>query len=62
MWTKPSRYWRRSSTPGCSNATPLGTARRVFERGHWSHYDLYDKPEPVAIALAHVVPFFKEKP
>lgn len=26
----------------------------------WSHYDLYDKPEPVAIALAKVLPFFKE--
>ncbi|MFN4289937.1 MAG: alpha/beta hydrolase [Permianibacter sp.] len=25
----------------------------------WSHYDLYDKPEPVAIAMAKVVPFFK---
>jgi uncharacterized protein len=24
----------------------------------WSHYDLYDKPEPVALALAKVVPFF----
>jgi uncharacterized protein len=26
----------------------------------WSHYDLYDKPEPVKLALAKVVPFFKE--
>ncbi len=26
----------------------------------WSHYDLYDQPEPVAIAMARVVPFFKE--
>lgn len=25
----------------------------------WSHYDLYDKPEPVAIAMARVVPFFR---
>ncbi len=25
----------------------------------WSHYDLYDKPEPVAIAMAKVVPFFQ---
>lgn len=24
----------------------------------WSHYDLYDKPEPVAVAMAEVVPFF----
>lgn len=26
----------------------------------WSHYDLYDKPEPVAIALGRLVPFYKE--
>lgn len=26
----------------------------------FSHYDLYDKPEPVALALAGVVPFFKK--
>ena len=26
----------------------------------WSHYDLYDKPEPVALALAKLVPFYKE--
>ncbi|MEZ0049225.1 fermentation-respiration switch protein FrsA (DUF1100 family) [Mycobacterium sp. MAA66] len=25
----------------------------------WSHYDLYDKPEPVGLALAKVIPFFK---
>lgn len=27
----------------------------------WSHYDLYDNPEPVGIALAKVIPFLKEK-
>lgn len=26
----------------------------------WSHYDLYDKPEPVALAMAHVAPFFQK--
>ncbi|AMT73226.1 alpha/beta hydrolase [Mycobacteroides immunogenum] len=26
----------------------------------WSHYDLYDKPEPVGIALAALIPFFKK--
>ncbi|WP_373975473.1 alpha/beta hydrolase [Chitinibacter sp. SCUT-21] len=25
----------------------------------WSHYDLYDKPEPVALAMAKLVPFFE---
>jgi len=24
----------------------------------WSHYDLYDKPEPVALAMARIIPFF----
>lgn len=27
----------------------------------WSHYDLYDQPEPVGFALSKVTPFFKEK-
>ena len=27
----------------------------------WSHYDLYDRPEPVALALAKLVPFFREQ-
>jgi fermentation-respiration switch protein FrsA (DUF1100 family) len=26
----------------------------------FSHYDLYDKPEPVGIALSNVIPFFKK--
>jgi uncharacterized protein len=25
----------------------------------WSHYDLYDKPEPVKIALDKLTPFYK---
>ena len=27
----------------------------------WSHYALYDQPEPVGIALAKVIPFLKER-
>lgn len=26
----------------------------------WSHYDLYDKPEPVGQALAKLIPFYKD--
>lgn len=26
----------------------------------WSHYDLYDKPEPVKIALDKLIPFYKK--
>ncbi len=33
--------------------------RRLVSLEHWSHYDLYDKPEPVAKALDELVPFFK---
>lgn len=34
--------------------------RQLVELDGWSHYDLYDKPEPVARALARLVPFFNE--
>lgn len=34
--------------------------KRIVVAEGWSHYDLYDKPEPVAIAMAKIVPFFKE--
>ena len=34
--------------------------RQLVELDGWSHYDLYDKPEPVAKALARLVPFFKQ--
>lgn len=26
----------------------------------WSHYDLYDNPEPVALAMAQLLPFFRK--
>lgn len=35
-------------------------ARQIFVAEGWSHYDLYDQPEPVALAMAQVVPFFKQ--
>ncbi|WP_315810345.1 alpha/beta hydrolase [Pseudomonas sp. C9-3] len=35
-------------------------AKQILVAEGWSHYDLYDKPEPVALAMAQVVPFFKE--
>lgn len=34
--------------------------KRIIVAEGWSHYDLYDKPEPVAIAMAQVVPFFQD--
>lgn len=36
------------------------TKKEILVAEGWSHYDLYDKPEPVALALEKVVPFFKE--
>ncbi|WP_086480393.1 alpha/beta hydrolase [Oceanospirillum sanctuarii] len=34
--------------------------KQIFVAEGWSHYDLYDKAEPVALAMAQVGPFFKE--
>lgn len=34
--------------------------KRLVVAEGWSHYDLYDKPEPVGIALAQAVPFFRQ--
>lgn len=34
-------------------------AKQIFVAVGWSHYDLYDQPEPVALAMAQIVPFFK---
>ena len=34
--------------------------RQLVELEDWSHYDLYDKSEPVGLAMAQIVPFFKE--
>lgn len=33
--------------------------RQLVSLEDWSHYDLYDKPEPVGLALEKLVPFFK---
>ncbi|GKT02294.1 alpha/beta hydrolase [Acidovorax sp. SUPP3434] len=33
--------------------------KEIVEIAGWSHYDLYDKPEPTGLALEKVVPFFK---
>ena len=37
-----------------------GGSRDLVVAEGWSHYDLYDKTEAVAIAMAQVVPFFKQ--
>lgn len=34
--------------------------RRIVELEEWSHYDLYDRDEPVSIAMADIIPFFIE--
>lgn len=33
--------------------------RQLVELQDWSHYDIYDKPEPVGLALDKMVPFLK---
>ncbi|GAB5992071.1 alpha/beta hydrolase [Aeromonas enteropelogenes] len=35
------------------------TDKHIVVAEGWSHYDLYDKAEPVTIAMASVVPFFQ---
>ncbi|MGU3628882.1 alpha/beta hydrolase [Comamonas sp. C24C] len=35
------------------------TNKELLVAEGWSHYDLYDKPEPVAIVMARLVPFFQ---
>ncbi|TPM35842.1 alpha/beta hydrolase [Mesorhizobium sp. B2-3-5] len=34
--------------------------RQLVSLEDWSHYDLYDKPEPVGMALEKLIPFFKK--
>jgi fermentation-respiration switch protein FrsA (DUF1100 family) len=34
--------------------------RQIVSLEGWSHYDLYDKPEPVGLALARLVPFLRK--
>ncbi|WP_313617141.1 alpha/beta hydrolase [Agrobacterium sp.] len=33
--------------------------RRLVSLEDWSHYDLYDKPKPVALALEKLIPFYQ---
>jgi fermentation-respiration switch protein FrsA (DUF1100 family) len=34
--------------------------RQIVELEDWSHYDLYDKPEPVGLAMEKLIPFYKK--
>ncbi|TPK70181.1 alpha/beta hydrolase [Mesorhizobium sp. B2-4-15] len=34
--------------------------RQLVSLEGWSHYDLYDKPEPVGMALEKLIPFFRK--
>lgn len=34
--------------------------RQLVSLQDWSHYDIYDKPEPVALAMARMLPFLKQ--
>lgn len=34
--------------------------KQIYVAEGWSHYDLYDKPEPVALAMAQAVPFLQK--
>ncbi|WP_376707805.1 hypothetical protein [Bradyrhizobium semiaridum] len=43
-------YWRSAASKD----------RQLVELDGWSHYDLYDKPEPVAQALAKLIPSLRQ--
>lgn len=46
---------------GCEiHARAASKKKELVVAKGWSHYDLYDKPEPVGLALAKAVPFFRE--
>lgn len=49
----------RDGMEAYGRATASKDRRLVIAEG-WSHYDLYDKPEPVGVALAQAVPFLKK--
>jgi len=34
--------------------------RQLVSLENWSHYDIYDKPEPVGLAMARMLPFLKQ--
>ncbi len=34
--------------------------RQLVSLEDWSHYDIYDKPEPVGLAKERMIPFPKE--
>ncbi|MCM3916202.1 alpha/beta hydrolase [Pseudomonas aeruginosa] len=34
--------------------------KQILVTEGWSHYDLYDQPEPVALAMAQILPFFEQ--
>ena len=39
---------------------PHGAGRDLVVLEGWSHYELYDKPEPVGMALAKLIPFYQD--
>jgi len=52
---------KTSSVEGIASAARAASKdRQLVELEDWSHYDLYDKSEPVGLAMAQIVPFFKE--
>lgn len=55
---KPGGFGAHRDGPEIHGRAASKTKELVVLAG-WSHYDLYDRPEPVALALAKLVPFFQ---
>ena len=48
--------WRSSEPP----KRAASKEKELVVAEGWSHYDLYDQPEPVKIALDKLIPFYRK--
>jgi fermentation-respiration switch protein FrsA (DUF1100 family) len=48
--------WRSSEPP----KRAASKEKELVVAEGWSHYDLYDQPQPVKIALDKLIPFYKK--
>lgn len=57
---KPGAFGAYSDSMEIYGRATNSKDRQLVIAEGWSHYDLYDRPEPVDIALKKLVPFFKK--
>lgn len=59
IWYKPGGFGAYRDGFEIINRAASKNKELVVVEG-WSHYDLYDKPEPVKIALDKLIPFYQQ--